>query len=105
MEILLGIVLIPYYVGQLIAIFVFPLRIGGSPIGAYITAVMHPPSRRNGIPWLIKTLAKTIGWPIVFGLWIRDGRPPSPILFGDAAAEKLGFDPSLSQGFATKWTA
>lgn len=105
METLLIVIAIPYWLGQLVAIFVYPLRIGARPVGAYVTAIMHPPSRRNGIPWLLKTLVKVVGWPIVLYIWLRDGRPPSPVLFGDAAAEKLGIDPSCSQAFATKWTA
>lgn len=104
MEFLLVVVLVPYYVGQLVAIFVYPMRIGASPVGAYITAVMHPPSRRNGIPWLIRTIVKVIGWPVVLYVWLKDGRPASPVLYGDAAAERLGIDPSRSQAFATKWT-
>ena len=66
---------------------------------------MHPASRRNGIPWLVRSFAKALVWPLVLYNWNEAGRPPSPVLFGEAAAEKLGMDPASAQAFATKWTA
>lgn len=48
-----------------------------------------------------------LAYPV--GLWLRDGRPPSKELHGEAAAERLGIPPgSLNEAtntFATKWTA
>ena len=99
-----------YYLGVFIALFVFPARVNGggfaSPL-VYLMAWQHPPSRRNGIPWVIKTIGKAFVWPAVFGLWQYEGRPPSPVLFGGAAADKLGLpEPGYeTNGFATKWTA
>lgn len=102
-----SIIVVAYYLGAFVSIFVYPRRVGGS-MGAYVTAVAHEPSRRNGVPWLAKTVVKVIGWPIVLGLWIRDGQPPSKELYGDAAAERLGIPTSSldyhTNGFATKWT-
>lgn len=103
-------VYVVYVVGGVASLFVFPARCGagGSPplgLGAYMTAIMHPASRRNGIPWLVKSFVKMIGWPIVFYKWWSEGKPPSPVLFGEAAAEKLGIDPADSHAFATMWTA
>lgn len=99
-----------YMLGGVVSVFVFPVRCGagGSPplgLGAYLTAVMHPPSRRNGLPWIGRSFVKMYVWPIVLIKWWNEGRPPSPILFGEAAAKKLGMDPSSSEGFATMWTA
>lgn len=108
MDAILGILAVTYWAGAFVAIFVYPRRIGGNRY-AYVTAVMHPASRRNGIPWLVKTIVKIFGWPVVLGLWLRDGQPPSKELYGEAAAERLGIPPeSLNEAtnaFATKWTA
>ena len=101
---------IAYYLGWFVAAFVFPARVNGgrfvSPL-IYLSAWMHPPSRRNGLPWVIKTFVKVSFWPVVFAYWMYKGRPPSPVLFGDAAAERLGLPETsyATQNFATKWKA
>lgn len=98
---------VTYYIGAFASIFVYAHRIGGG-VGAYVTAVAHEPSRRNGIPWLAKTVVKVIGWPIVLALWLRDDQPPPKELYGDAAAERLGIPVDsltvATNAFATKWT-
>lgn len=104
-------VVVVYEIGAIVSfLFVFPARVGFSPNPAvYVSAWMHVPSRRNGLPWAFIGLLKAAVWPILLALWIRDGRPPSPLLFGAAAAERLGKDASDleygSRGFASKWKA
>lgn len=61
----LGFVALIYWVGAFVALFVCPHRVGGNRY-AYVTVFMHPPSRRNGIPWLAKTIVKIFGWPILW---------------------------------------
>ena len=101
----LVVLVVIYEVGALLSLPVYAVRAGGSLVGPYITAVMHPASRRNGIPWLLKTLGKAIAWPYVLWDWNERGRPPSPVLYGEAAAEKLGIDPDRAEGFMTRWMA
>ena len=100
---ILAILFAVYEIGVLVALGVFAVRAGGSVLGTYITAVMHPPSRRNGIPWVLKAVGKAFAWPYVLWDWDQRGRPPSPVLYGEAAAERLGID--SGPGFLTKWTA
>jgi hypothetical protein len=65
---------------------------------------MHPGSRRNGIPWAITAYCKVLVWPAVFAVWLANGRPPSRVLYGPAAAEQLYGDPDRAlPGFVTKW--
>lgn len=108
MDTVIGFIALIYWVGAFVALIVYPHRIGGNRY-AYVTVFMHHPSRRNGIPWLAKTIVKIFGWPVVLALWLRDDRPPSKELYGEAAAERLGIPPeSLNEAtnaFATKWTA
>lgn len=108
MEALLGWLALVYFGGMVVAFFVYPRRIGGGRY-AYATAVMHPPSRRNGIPWLAKTIVKLVAWPIVLAIWLSEGRPASKELYGPAAGERLGIPESHVTGargaFATKWTS
>lgn len=99
-----AILVVVYELGALASVAVYAYRAGGTPV-AYVTAFLHPPSRRNGIPWAIRSFGKAVAWPLVLYTWNDAGRPPSPVLFGEAAAEKLGKDPDLAQGFATKWSA
>lgn len=106
MQALLLIFLIPYYVGIAVSIFVYPRRVGLN-FYAYQAAFMHEPSRREGIPWVIKTIGKIAVWPIVCALWVQAGRPPTHVLYGPDASERLG-QPSTNipyhlRGFATKW--
>lgn len=103
--VLFVVLVVVYELGILAALLVLAVRAGGSPLGPYITAVMHPPSRRNGIPWLVRSFGKALAWPLVLYNWDREGRPPSPVLFGGAAAERLGMASDSAQGMATKWTA
>jgi len=102
LEALLVVILVPYYVGGLVSVFVYPWR-AGLNIMAYVGAFAHEPSRRNGIPWVIKTFVKMSAWPIVFGVWLRDGRPPSRVVFGPDAAERFGRPGDYLPGFQTKW--
>lgn len=104
MEAILAVLLVSYYVGMLAAAIAYAYRAGGT-VGAYVTAVMHPPSRRNGIPWLLKTWVKICLWPLILYQWLQDGKPPSPVLYGELAAERLGINPDHAMGFATKWTS
>ena len=105
-QILLLFFLVPYYLGIVVAIFVYPRRVGLNRY-AYASAFMHVPSRRNGVPWVAKTIGKIVVWPIVFGLWVQAGRPPSQVLYGPDATERLGHPdgeiPYHLRGFATKW--
>lgn len=92
-----------YMLGVVVAVVVLPWRIGLNRF-AWAVAFMHPGSRRNGIPWAIKAYLKTIIWPVVFGLWLAQDRPPSRVLYGPAAAEELYGDPGKAlPGFMTKW--
>jgi hypothetical protein len=108
MQVLLGIILVPYYIGIPVSAYVYAARCGTS-WDAYIVAFVHVPSRRNGIPWVIKTLGKIAVWPVVFVRWLRAGQPVTAELYGPTAAERLGRDPDTlnyaTNGFATKWTA
>jgi hypothetical protein len=104
LEALLAAALITYYVGAFASIFVYPRRAGLNRF-AWLGAFMHPPSRRNGIPWAIKSFVKVMLWPLVFGWWLYEGKPPSPVLFGPEAAERLYGDREKHMpGFMTKWT-
>lgn len=100
-----GIFFVVYEIGVFVALAVFAVRAGGSVVGPYITAFAHPPSRRNGIPWVLKSIGKAFAWPYVLWDWDQRGRPPSPVLYGEAAAERLGIDPDSGPGFLTKWSA
>jgi hypothetical protein len=86
---------------------VFPMRAGSEwkGLNAIVTAFAHEPSRRNGIPWVAKSFAKALAWPVVLGLWLKDDRPESPVVFGPVAARELGIDPDSldyhSLAFAT----
>ena len=106
MGVLAGAVVAIYYLGAIVALFAVADPCGGNP-QAYVVAFMHEPPRRNGIPWVLKSFGKWIAWPVVFWQWWQAGRPPSPVLYGDAAAEAMAIDPdSLSYttyNFATKW--
>ena len=102
---------VAYEIGAIVSfLLVFPARVGFSPNpSVYLSAWQHVPSRRNGIPWAFGSFLKAAGWPVLLAIWIRGGRPPSSVLFGAAAAERLGRDASeldySARGFATKWTA
>ncbi len=94
-----------YFIGCVVSAVVYPRR-AGMDTGAWLVAFMHPGSKRNGIPWVLMTVIKVISWPIVLGIWLNQGRPPSPVLFGPAAALMLYGDAERYQpGFLTKWTA
>jgi hypothetical protein len=100
---LAGAFVIIYLVGFIIGAFVLPWRVGLNRL-AWLGAFAHPGSRRNGIPWALKSYVKLCIWPIVFGMWLAQGRPPSPVLYGEDAAEALYGDPSRAMpGFMTKW--
>lgn len=96
--------------GGVVSLFVYSARcgLGWNAGNTIMSAWMHVPSRRNGVPWVILTLGKAIAWPIVLGIWLRAGRPPSPLLYHESAAAALGRpDADLSyaeRGFATKWS-
>jgi hypothetical protein len=98
-----------YGYGIAVALYVHLCRASGRLItpAAFATIFLHVPSRRNGIPWLVKAVAKAFGWPVVLATWLANGRPPSPVLVGPAAAIRLGIDPDslgyLTNGFATMW--
>lgn len=100
-----------YTYGTAIGLYVYLCRVAGKLISpnAITMVFMHAPSRRNGIPWFAKSVVKAVGWPVVLGVWIGDGRPSSPVLFGPAAAVRLGIDPDslsyASNAFATMWKA
>lgn len=98
-----------YAYGIAVALYVYLCRAAGrliTPV-AFASIFLHVPSRRNGIPWLVKAIVKAVGWPAVLGIWLANGRPPSPVLVGPAAATRLGIDPDglgyLTNGFATMW--
>lgn len=101
----LVVLIVIYEIGAMVSLGVFAVRAGGSVIGSYMTAFMHPPSRRNGIPWVLKSFVKAMAWPYVLWDWNQRGRPPSPVLYGQEAAERLGLNPERASAFATKWTA
>lgn len=97
--------LVTYWVGVFVSFFVYPYRAGLNRF-AWLGAFMHPGSRRNGIPWVIKSYIKVMLWPVVLGIWLHRGKPPSPVLFGPEAAERLYGDPDKHlPGFMTKWSA
>ena len=99
-----------WFLGGVVSLFVFSARCGlcwnvGKSI---MSAWMHVPSRRNGLPWIFLALGKTFARPVVLGMWLRDGRPPPSLLFHQRAAAVLGRparELAYSQrGFATKWS-
>jgi hypothetical protein len=105
MEVVLGTLVITYYVGWFVTMFVLPRRVGLNR-HAWPVAFMHPPSRRNGIPWAIVSVGKMSAWPIVLAFWLLNDQPPSRVLYGPAAAERLYGDPERAlPGFLTKWKA
>ena len=109
MAALLGVVGVSYVVGMVVSsCFVYPSRVGLN-LFAYLSAFMHVPSRRAGIPWVIKTYVKALGWPVVLGIWLLAGRPASTVFYGPEASRRLGQSthniPYDLRGFATKWTA
>lgn len=92
------------------SLFVYSWRCGlGWNVGnTVMSAWMHVPSRRNGVPWMILTFGKALGWPVVLGIWLRADRPASSLLFHESAAAALGRPPGelsyAERGFATKWS-
>ena len=96
--------------GGIVSLFIFSARCGvGWNVGnAMVSAWMHVPSRRNGVPWIFLTFGKAFAWPVVLGTWLRDGCPPSPLLFNDSAVAALGHPPRdlsyAERGFAIKWS-
>lgn len=102
MAALLALVMGSYYLGMFVAFLVHPWR-AGMNVHAYAVAFAHPPSRRNGVPWVVKTFAKACAWPVVLGVWLRDGRPPARVVFGPEAAERLGQSGTYLPGFQTMW--
>lgn len=105
MAAILGVLLITYFVGYIATLFVMPWRAGVSS-QAWLVAFMHPQSRRNGIPWAIVAYGKAVLWPLVFAIWLMNDRPPSSVLYGPEAAERLYGDPDRAlPGFMTKWKA
>lgn len=95
-----------WWIGVFATLIVMPYRCGGN-LTAYATVFAHEPSRRNGLPWLARTVGKALVWPYYLYQWNQAGRPPTPVLYGPDAAVALGIDPStLSYGtnaFATMW--
>jgi hypothetical protein len=54
----------------------------------------------------IFAFGKLVLWPIVFVIWLANDRPPSRVLYGPDAAERLYGDPDRAMpGFMTKWKA
>lgn len=107
---LAAIVVVIYYVGVFVSLFVYPWRAGlGASLFVYPSAWMHEPSRRNGVPWILKTALKAFGWPLVLITWLVQEKPEPKVLYGFAAAERLGFTgdelPYHLRGFASKWKA
>lgn len=107
LDYIVGVLTFAYYIGIPVAWWILPRRVGLDH-HAWPAAFAHEPSRRNGIPWAIKSYIKIFTWPAVLGYWIYEGKPDSPVLFGPKASEKLGKAshdiPYAERGFATKWT-
>ena len=99
-----------WYGGIFVSLFVYSWRcgLGWNVANTAMSAWMHVPSRRNGIPWLFMTLGKAFAWPLVLGIWLRAGRPAPSLLFHSSAAAALGRPhddlPYAERGFATKWS-
>ena len=103
MEVIAAILGITYFVGLIASLFVLPWRVGLNRF-AWAVAFARPGSRRNGIPWAVVSYTKALIWPAVLGLWLAQERPPSRVLYGEAAAEAMYGDPSRAlPGFMTKW--
>jgi hypothetical protein len=98
------VIFVVWFVGAILSMLIFAWRVGCNRF-IYMVAFLHRPSRRNGIPWAFKSLAKAYAWPLVLIIWLLSGRPGSPVLFAEAAAEKLGLPTESTMGMATKWTA
>lgn len=104
-EIVLATLYLGYIFGTWTTPFVLPRRVGLNRY-AWLVAFMHPPSRRNGIPWAIVSIGKVFAWPIVLTRWLINDRPESRVLYGPAAAERLYGDIEAARpGFVTKWKA
>ena len=105
------VIAIIWFVGLWVSLAVFARRVGLRLFGDSLLASVfaHAPSRRNGIPWLFVAIGKAVVWPVVIVFWLVNDRPASTVLYGQAAADRLGFgDRELQyheRGFASKWTA
>ncbi len=72
----MGWVILAYFVGFIVSIFVFRLRAG---IGLTET----PGLSLNTFGWSAKNAMKGFVWPIVLVVWLATGRPDHPVRFGE----------------------
>jgi hypothetical protein len=64
---------IVYVVGVLGSLMIQRQRAGLTQMGRIPMGTLF-----MSLPWLLTSVSKMVGWPIVLGVWIAQGRPESP---------------------------
>ena len=81
---IVGILIWTYLIGGIVAGIVLRVRAG---VGVMCRLKILGPDG-FGLGWTVHSAVKMMGWPVVLGMWLANGRPEPRVVFNEKAVQR-----------------